>query len=109
MSKSKAKAIREELEFIPKKQPKVPAYPPVAHELAQKLGQIIDAGGEGYHTAYGALSRMAVLWATDPVTLGDRLPWAIQMLSEVFDRTCELHIKRDVQVMSLLTQSATAV
>jgi len=97
MSKSRAKAEREERELLPKKQPKVPVYPPVAHELAQKLGQIIDAGGEGYSIAYGALSRLAVLWATDPVTYAYCGAWLSQMLNEVCERTFALNIKRDLE------------
>lgn len=46
----------------PPKNPKVPTFPPAAEATAQKLREIIDAGGERATMAYGALSRLSVLW-----------------------------------------------
>lgn len=45
------------------KEPKVPTFPPAAAALAQKLREIIDAGGERQPIAYACLSRLCVMWA----------------------------------------------
>ena len=46
----------------PPKNPRVPIFPPDAQALAQKLREIIDAGGEQSPLAYAALSRLCVMW-----------------------------------------------
>lgn len=51
----------------PPKNPKVPTFPPAAEATAQKLREIIDAGGEQASMAYGALSRLSVLWTEGAV------------------------------------------
>lgn len=47
----------------PPKNPKVPTFNSTAAATAQKLREIIDAGGEQAPLAYGALTRLSVLWA----------------------------------------------
>ncbi len=59
----------------PAKNPKVPTFPPAPAATAQKLREIIDGGGPLAPLAYGALSRLCVLWtpgaiATDTSGLG---------------------------------------
>ena len=61
-----AKKVKEK----PQKNPKVPTFPPAAQATAQKLREIIDAGGERATMAYGALSRLSVLW-TDGVLVDE--------------------------------------
>ena len=46
----------------PPKNPKVPTFPPAAEATAQKLREIIDAGGPQSPLAYAALSRLCVIW-----------------------------------------------
>lgn len=53
-----SKTVKEK----PPKNPKVPAFPQHAATTAQKLREIIDAGGEQVPLAYAALSRLCVLW-----------------------------------------------
>ena len=74
MSKSQMKRIAE-LKGLnrPPKNPKVPTMPASAQALAQKLREIIDAGGEQSPLAYGALSRLCVMW----------VPGALESTSEL--------------------------
>ena len=51
---------------------KVPTMPVLIQTMAQKLREIIDAGNEQSPLAWGALSRLCVLWTTGTV-LSDRI------------------------------------
>jgi hypothetical protein len=76
MSKTYAKIERDMAKTLkerPPKNPRVPTFPPAAEATAQKLREIIDAGGEKATIAYAALSRLCVLWvpgALDSTPLG---------------------------------------
>lgn len=52
----------------PAKNPKVPTFNPASKATAQKLLEIIDAGGERAAMAYGALSRLGTLWTEGAIT-----------------------------------------
>lgn len=47
--------------------PKVPNFPPLIKAMAQKLGEIIDAGNEQSPLAYAALTRLCVLMTPNTV------------------------------------------
>jgi len=52
------------------KNPKMPTFPPAPAATAQKLREIIDAGGPQAPLAYSALSRLCVLWTPGAVAAG---------------------------------------
>lgn len=69
----------------PKKNPKVPTFPPAAQATAQKLREIIDAGGEQATLAYGALSRLSVLWTEGAIkTDSQRNAVVFNLLNSMF-------------------------
>ncbi len=91
MSKSQMKRIAEQKGLNrPPKNPRVPTMPANAQALAQKLREIIDAGGEQSPLAYGALSRLCVMWV--PGALQEDSLGGGQM-SEVFNEVLAIMFK----------------